>query len=239
MVTRKNLKSLQRELSALATLCPSSALMLLVTNAPLLDFYATAGESKVAGLVHLSVATEGEGPYSPSTISYVFASPTAEQLVTDKLVVQAASELRLAVYQFITGNVGGGLCGVIAERLLHATVANGGVFGLQTGERVDVEFVKRKVITFMQVEDIRMANTDLYYMAQKSNEGAVDAVMPPRIALQMTIRGHHGVNYVAVKKLMGHLVGEKGGSGRSKISHFFVFRASLPMNHPREHQRMN
>jgi hypothetical protein len=241
---------LEEHLSSQAQGCTAAALMKLVKSSyrdkPLARLTSYSGAGKhVSALVHMVVETNGTDAYTLPACRFEFGSELAKTSVMNKLIEDATEELRILALHFIEGKVAGGLCGVIVEWLLHNQIPDGGIFKLQELGSPDnhwqVAFPQLQVAGFSTAADI--TSPDLYYKPEKRNQPAVDAVIPPRVCLQMTISANHPINYNGIKAILEQLeqvafVGSKGACGLRRPLHSItharhpLFNCSFPSRPP-------
>ena len=173
------------------------------------DPTGTGPQPRISYFVHLVIPTEGDSAYKETKIQFTFASAFTEQLAVESLVKETASSLQTLAVQWITGGVSGSFAGNILERLGNETIRKGGLFHMVDLHTKDVFAIRFPPLEFTSFEDVTFIGKQnpIYYVAHKSNQAAVDAVLPPQTAFQITVtKTTHQINYTGIVRLMQQLV---------------------------------
>lgn len=188
--------------------CSSLDLLHLIKMNPSVASYAQAGRS-IATLVHLQVDTTGTNAYREGSLKYKFASDSAEDTVIRRIREEREQETRWLVFQTFSNRAKGSFYGDINDRFLNYDIADGGKFtveDLNNHDRFVVEFPRRTTCPYGQITDIPLDAQQNYYIPDKSTEAAVDAIMPPRLGVQITVAETHVIKYEPMKAIMTHFV---------------------------------
>lgn len=194
--------------SSLSTCAPRDLLLLVTAPDHYLIQYAFAGPS-ISTLVHVSVPTEGEDAYESKKVSYIFASNYVRFELLKKFAVAVTEGIEGTALAFVKGNVGGNMQGIMMEFSLHITLSQGGSFNLvdlEEGKSYIVKFPTRRLELVTRLNEVEPTNTHVYYVPDASNFPVVDAFLPPRVGVQITVSTRHTLSYANAVKIMRHLL---------------------------------
>lgn len=200
----EDIEALTRRMRDAAKACDAKALLAFVSDEEVF-LSAYTNVNKVALLVHILVDDT-----CTAATSYCFASPYAAELVAQKLLRDLQQDTRTLIAQLVENKIEGTFAGVATEHLLHRDLADGCrvvIVDLCSGEEMHVEIPKSSAHYFQRIEDIADdARQSTYWMPRSSNEPAIDAVISPRVCLQMTIAKRHALGQVAMTRVTRHLL---------------------------------
>jgi hypothetical protein len=149
--------------------------------------------------------------YSSNNLSYVFASPFAKQVLFGKLYQDLLSTVDMKALQLISAGAGKSLAGDLMEFRLHQELARGGavfrVTDLETKAEFNVQFPQMQLQYFNKITEVDTSKRDVYYVADRPHFPFVDAVISPRIALQMTVSRTHHHRTASTTEVVKHLLG--------------------------------
>jgi hypothetical protein len=167
-----------------------------------------------------------EVPYTKQL--YYFASDYVANLVTEKFKQNIMKKLLLDIKGSLLTGKSDQFLGCCFEQIAHRMLREGGKFivrslepGFRENEVLYQPFTKQEnILTFSKIEDIKESE---YYQPEIKNFPSIDAIVAPKVLLQMTTSMTHPIKMVGLDKLYD---GNKLAKNED-ISFYFVVPAQL------------
>ncbi|CAB5364447.1 unnamed protein product [Rhizophagus irregularis] len=167
-----------------------------------------------------------EVPYTKQL--YYFASDYVANLVTEKFKQNIMGRLLRDIEGSLLTGTSDQFLGCCFEQIAHRMLREGGNFiarslepAFRENEVLHQQFTKQEnILTFSKIEDIEESK---YYQPEIKNFPSIDAIVAPKVLLQMTTSMTHPIKMVGLDKLYD---GNKLAKNED-ISFYFVVPAQL------------